>query len=273
MEYIFILVISVVVSSFGTLIGFGGGVFMVPILVLVFNVPINVAVGSVILALLPSSLISTYFNVKNHTIDYFAGIHLEVPTIFGTVLGSLFTAIIPVRISEIIFSVFIILLAVYTNFNKANSESTHKKKSFFNRLNNIGPGISRTTNYGSYRISVLLAIVFGMMAGILAGFFGIGGGFLKVPILLNVFGLPPITASATALFMIVFTSFTGSVSHYYLGQIHFIFSLPIIFGFIIGSSTTKFISPKISQNLLKKLIALGLFLAGISMLVFRYFYN
>ena len=272
MQYFLLIIISIVVSSFGTLVGFGGGVFMIPILVIGFGVPINIAVGSVIIALLPSSIIATYFNYKNHTIDYLSGIYLEIPTIVGTLLGSLLTAVIPIFISRIAFSVFLISFSSYTLFIfRVNHHTVNSRKSFFTRLNKFGPGIIRKTSYGTYRMSYAILIFFGMLAGIGAGYFGIGGGFLKTPILLDVFNVPPHIASATALFMIIFTSLTGSASHYLLGHLHLHYSIPIIIGFSIGSFATKIFHTKISQKYLRELIFMGLLLAGVSMLVFTLF--
>ena len=53
---------------------------MLPLLIIFFRIPIDIAVGSVILALLPGSLISTFFNARQKKIDYLAGILLEIPT-------------------------------------------------------------------------------------------------------------------------------------------------------------------------------------------------
>ena len=272
MQYLLLVIISILVSSFGTLVGFGGGVFMVPILVIVFGVPINIAVGSVIIALLPSSIISTYFNYKNHTIDYLSGIYLEIPTMIGTVLGSLLTAIISIFISRIAFSVFLISFSAYSLFIfRVNHHTVNSRKSFFMRLNKFGPGIIRRTNYGTYRMSYAILFLFGMLAGVGAGYFGIGGGFLKTPILLDVFNVPPQIASATALFMIIFTSITGSASHFFLGHLHFNYSIPIIIGFSIGAFSTKIFHTKLSQEFLRELIFMALLLAGMSMLIFTLF--
>ena len=87
MQIILIFLCGVLFSAFGTVIGFGGGIFIIPVLIIFFHVPINIAVGSVILALFPGSLISTYFNFKAKKIDYLAGIYLEVPTIVRNSFG------------------------------------------------------------------------------------------------------------------------------------------------------------------------------------------
>jgi hypothetical protein len=106
-----------------------------------------------------------------------------------------------------------------------------------------------------------------MIAGMMAGLFGIGGGFLKTPIMVNVFGIPPSVAAATALFMIVFTSLTGSISHYMLGHINFTYSLPIVAGFIVGAFVGNHFNLKISEKTLARLIGFGLVLAGVAVLL------
>lgn len=267
MQIILIFLFGVLFSAFGTVVGFGGGIFMIPVLIIFFHVPINIAVGSVILALFPGSLISTYFNFKGKKIDYLAGIYLEVPTLIGTVLGSLLTAIIPLFALEITFAIFVSIVGVYTYRKGQKSKTALSKDNIFFKLNKIGPRLIRRSGTGAYRISVLLALVFGMIAGMMAGLFGIGGGFLKTPIMINVFGIPPTIAAATALFMIVFTSLTGSVSHYMLGHINFTYSLPIVGGFIVGAFVGNHFNLKISEKTLARLIGFGLLLAGATVLL------
>jgi uncharacterized membrane protein YfcA len=63
-EYVALFAVGFIVSAFGTIVGFGGGVFMVPILVLIFNIPIQLAIGCVILALFPSALNSTVWKFR-----------------------------------------------------------------------------------------------------------------------------------------------------------------------------------------------------------------
>lgn len=255
-------------SAFGSIVGFGGGIFMLPVLIMIFHVPINIAVGSVIIGLLPGSLISSYFNAKNDKIDYTAGVILEIPTIIGTVLGAYLTSSIPLHFLELIFSFFVIAVGIYT-FNKGKKEKG--QSSLFLKLNEIGPAKQKTTARGSYKISYLLATIFGLMAGTLAGLFGIGGGFLKTPIMINVFNIPPSIAAGTALFMIIFTSLTGTISHYSLGHININYSLPIFFGFIVGAFLGNQFNLKISEMGLAQLIGIGLLLAGISLLLKAYF--
>ncbi len=265
---ILLIIISALVSSFGTIVGFGGGVFMVPILMIFFNVPINMAVGSVIFALFPAAVISSYFNIKEKKVDYQAAFILEIPTMIGTIIGAMLTKVLPLQMVEIGFSIIICGIGIFNIVNSKPVHHIHRRKSAFHKLNSIGPAIIRRTQYGAYKISVLLSTIFGLISGSIAGFLGIGGGFMKTPIMVNVFNLNPIIATATALFMIVFTSLAGTVSHYFLGNIHFHFAAPIITGFVIGAFAGNFFGIKLNAKMLKIFIGIGLILAALSVLFY-----
>jgi uncharacterized membrane protein YfcA len=268
---ILIILLAIIISGFGTIVGFGGGVFMVPLLVIGFNVPLNIAVGSVLVALFPSALISTVYNARKKLIDYKTGLLLEVPTAFGTVLGSYLSVIIPIFILELIFGIFVVYLGINFILKSYDTKPKNIKDSLFYKLNRIGPSVIRKTSYGAYRVSFMLALVFGIIAGTMAGLFGIGGGFLKVPILVGVFSTPTQVASATGLFMIVITSLTGSISHYFLGNIRFGYALPVIIGFVIGALAGNSLSAKLDEHILKRLIGIGLSLSGMVFLIYSIF--
>ena len=267
MDIALIFLFAVLFSAFGTLVGFGGGIFMLPMLIIFFRMPIDIAVGSVILALLPGSIISTYFNARLKKIDYLAGILLEIPTMVGTVAGSLLTSIIPLFVLEIVFAFFVSLVGIYTYRKGGKGNIQANRNKFFFKLNKIGPRLIKRSESGAYRISFIVAVSFGLAAGMIAGLFGVGGGFLKTPIMVNVFNIPPSIATATALFMIIFTSLTGTASHYFLGHIEFTYAVPIVAGFIVGAFVGNHLNIKISEKFLAKLIGVGLVFAGFSVLM------
>ena len=267
MEFLIIL-FAIIISAFGTIVGFGGGVFMIPLLVIGFHVPLNIAVGSVLVALFPSALISTIYNARKKLIDYKTGLLLEVPTAFGTVFGSYLSVIIPILILELVFGIFVVYLGINFILKSYETKPKNIRDSLFYKLNRSGPSVIRKTSYGAYRVSFMLALVFGIIAGTMAGLFGIGGGFLKVPILVGVFSTPTQVASATGLFMIVITSLTGSISHYFLGNIHFGYALPVVIGFVIGALAGNSLSAKLDEHILKRLIGIGLSLSGMVFLIY-----
>jgi uncharacterized membrane protein YfcA len=112
-----------------------------------------------------------------------------------------------------------------------------------------------------------MLLLFGISAGTVAGMFGMGGGFLKTPIMIKVFKIPAKISAATALFMIMVTSITGSVSHYLQGHIDFRLAFPVMLGFTIGAIVGHRINTHIKQELLEKLIGAALLLASCVMFI------
>ncbi len=261
-----LILISFIISLFGSIVGFGGGIFMVPILVTVFHFRLTEAVGAVMIALIPSSIISTYLNRKEGHVDFRMGIFLELPTMLGVVIGSLLLSFISARRLEIVFAIMVLLfgLSFIVNLRKSGKGGID----VFYWLNKMKPRfiIKNEPNFVAYRVSIWLVLFFGMLAGTLAGLFGIGGGFLKTPTMIKVFKIPAKIAAATGLFMIVITSITGSISHYLQGHIDFTKAWPIMLGFSVGALGGQRLNVKLDSNSLENLIGLGLILASLIML-------
>jgi uncharacterized membrane protein YfcA len=132
--------------------------------------------------------------------------------------------------------------------------------------------IKNKSHFVAYRASIWMVSFFGLLAGSLAGLFGIGGGFLKTPIMIKVFKMPVKIATATALFMIVITSTTGSISHYFQGNIDIEKAWPIILGFTLGAIAGQKMHVKANPKLIENLIGIGLIIAA-AIMVFNLFFN
>ncbi|MCO5142396.1 MAG: sulfite exporter TauE/SafE family protein [Oligoflexia bacterium] len=261
---IILFFIATAVSALGTLAGFGGGIFMIPIMVIGLKIPIEIAISSVAISLFPSSLYSTIWNFKRKTIDFRLMWGLEIPTIFGAILGAYLTKLLPTKPLEIIFSIFLLLLA-FKMIRPSDASSLFAKA--LSHLNSIKPLIVNK----EYKVGLFASLVFGLLAGTIAGLFGIGGGILKTPIMINVFKVPVKIATSTALCMIVFTSFSSGFTHYRLGHVETNILLICMSGFFTGALIGQKVGFKIQDASLKKLIALSIFLAGASTLIHTLF--
>jgi hypothetical protein len=265
-EYAAMFAVAFMVSAFGTIVGFGGGVFMVPILTLIFGIPIQIAIGCVILALFPSALISTAHNIQRGSVDFLTGMLLEIPTVIGTVIGAWLTDYLPTWQLEILFSLMVIATGAVMLRNSGEHESS--QLSFFKKLNRLPPHIRRQMGSSTYVMSGVTITIFGLVSGIIAGLFGIGGGFIKGPLMVLGFGIPARIAAPTALFMIVITSAVGSASHYLLGHVHWRIGLFLVVAFTAGAVVGNRKAGTIAENKLVRFIATGLIAAGFAMAIF-----
>lgn len=269
MEELLIFIIGVAVSGFGTMIGFGGGVFMVPILIIFFGYNIEIAIGATMASLVPGSLVASAFNFRDRSIDYLVGTLIQLPAIAGTILGAFLVAFLPVANLQLIFSLFVILIGIV--MVRPKELANHKRHTgIMYRIRKVPTTFIRKNRrrHLAYRLNGGIVTVFGFSSGVVAGLFGIGGGFIQTPMMIKLFRMPTSIATSTSLFILVITSFTGFVSHYLLGNVLWTRTLPLMAAFTVGA---------IIGNLLKKkrrdasktelMIGIGLFLAGFGVLL------
>ncbi len=266
-----LILIGLLISLYGSIVGFGGGIFMVPILVSVFGYDLDVAAGTAMISLVPSSIISTILNRKKGQVDFKVGFLLEAPTMVGVVLGSLilsyFSATGNLLVLEIVFALMILILGA--SFFMSKKQERNSKDGFFYKLNKQKPAFvfKNELNFVAYRVSLYMALFFGLVSGALAGLFGVGGGFMKTPIMLKVFEIPAKIAAGTALFMIVITSITGSVMHTMQGHILFEKSWPVVLGFTLGAIIGFKVNTHLKEDFLEKLIGVSLVTAALMMIL------
>jgi len=107
-----------------------------------------------------------------------------------------------------------------------------------------------------YRIKRLpLAVVVSFIAGNVSSLLGIGGGFMKVPVLNAWCGMPLRAAAATSAFMIGVTATGGAIIYYGNGQLQPIAAASAILGVQAGSWLGLRASPNIPVRVLKLLLA------------------
>jgi len=262
MEYA-LFIVCASAALLGTLVGFGGGIFVVPIMVLGFQIPIEVAIGVTAMSLFPSSLISSLSHWKNKNIDFKLLLALEPFTMLGAFLGALVTSHLPSQPLKIIFSGFLLFISyrMHKSIKPSPSELKPWMKSIA-KINLIKPVIHGST----YKVGVWAAGLLGILAGGIAGLFGIGGGVIKTPLMLNVFKVPVKTATATSLAMIMITSLISGTTHFRLGHYTLPVLIPSLLGFSCGAIAGLWIGVKLKDLTVMKAITGSLFLAGIATL-------
>jgi len=269
MEEFVIFLVGILVSGFGTIIGFGGGVFMVPILLIFFGYNIEIAIGSTMSALVPASIIASVFNLRDRSIDYVVGTLIQLPAIAGTVLGAFLVAFLPVFQLQFIFALFVVLVGIMmVSSQKAQERTRHTGMMY--RIRRAPTTFIRKNHakHLAYRINGGLVSALGFASGMLAGLFGIGGGFVQTPMMIKLFRIPPQIATSTSLFILIITSFTGFISHFLLGNVLWSRSLPLMAAFSLGAIGGNILKQQRAKGQrIEQLIGLGLLLAGMGVLL------
>ena len=112
----------------------------------------------------------------------------------------------------------------------------------------------------------ILGALVGLVAGIAAGFFGIGGGIVMVPAMNIFLGVDIVSAVATSLFVMGPSSLIAAVTHYFQKNLHIDLAIPLALGIIIGAQLGAWSTTKVSKVFLRRLFGVVLLYSAINMI-------
>jgi uncharacterized membrane protein YfcA len=180
--------VGVLAGFLSGLFGVGGGILIVPGLLLVAKMEQKNAHGTSLAATLPISAASllTYWNHGN--VNWGVALPLAVGAVLGAIFGTKLLVTINKKTLAYSFSAILIVSAI--------------------RLF-LTPG--STVEHALTLWSVLLLFAIGAVSGVLAGLLGVGGGVVMVPAMMILLGLPPVIAKGTSVAVIIPTAITGTI--------------------------------------------------------------
>lgn len=200
------LLITILVTFFagmgaGLGTGFAGmsaAAVISPVLITFLGMDPYMAVGIALASDVLASAVSAYTYGKNKNLDIRNGLIMMVSVLTFTVVGSYVSSLVPSRTMGS-FSVFMTLL-LGIKFIVRPVMTTREAMQ----------GVSAKKR-------AVQSIVCGMLIGFICGFVGAGGGMMMLLILTSVLGYELKTAVGTSVFIMAFTAFTGSISHFAIG--------------------------------------------------------
>ena len=230
MTFVAILAMAVFAGVAGSMVGVGGGIVVVPVLTLVFDVPVKVAIAtSLISVIATSSAAQTVFVTKGLT-NLRLGMSLEIVTTLGAIAGGVTAILISGRALEAVFAAVLVYVAYTMNRRGGDviAERTGVLEAAFD-----DPASGRRIEYGVRRFK--LGAFLSFFAGNISGLVGLGGGAFKVPIMNVVMGVPLKATIATSNLMIGVTAATGAVIFYGRGYVDPRYAVPAALGVLLGA--------------------------------------
>ncbi|WP_029151356.1 sulfite exporter TauE/SafE family protein [Microbacterium indicum] len=122
-----LVALGVVTGILSGLIGVGGGIIVVPVLILVFGASDLVAKGTSLLMMIPTTISGAWKNARNHNIDFVAAAVIAVATVVTTPLGTLVATHVDPFVGNLLFAAFLLVIAVQMGL-KARRASRNKKE-------------------------------------------------------------------------------------------------------------------------------------------------
>jgi len=262
--YIIIALLAVLLSVLSSIAGLGGGIFLIPLMIFLFDLPVKYVAGTMLLAMVPFTAMATLQNIRNGYVNFRIGSLVQIGAVIGVLVGVHYSTVFSDIILKITFLSIILYLLISLQFK--NRSQFNLATQLFRLLNNIPPHTELRKL--DIRISLTALIILGFLAGFFSGLLGIGGGFMMVPLFMIGIKLPPKIAVGTSLFMILLTSSIGAIQHAALHHIRYELALALAIGMIIGALIGSLLLTKISERRLTKIISFVLLIAAVGV-IFR----
>lgn len=250
----------------GALSGLGGGVFIVPALLIFAHVPMEVAVGASLISVVATSAGASVAFVRDGWTNLRVAMVLECATVTGAVTGAYLAGIIPAWVLELLFALMMLQSAYFTIKKVGDSIVPHSDPLAARlQLGGAMPadGEQEDVRYGVVNVpgGAVLMVVAGLMSGLL----GIGSGALKVMAMDYVMHLPLKVSSATSNFMIGVTAGAGALVFLARGDVATVIAAPVALGVTAGALTGSRILPYVNVQALRMMFVAILVLIAIEM--------
>lgn len=259
------LLMGTLSGSLGAMLGIGGGVFLVPFLILAVGLPFHQAAAVSLAAVIATSTAVSAATAGKQLINLRLGMVLEVATAAGGLAGGLTAMALSPRALQIVFAVVAILVAAAVARRTETPDLPHDADvgALGGRYTDERTG--QTVTYRVHRLPAALAASF--IAGNLSTLLGIGGGVVKVPILVTWCGIPMRVAAATSAFMIGVTATSGAVIYYGHGEMIPALAASAVLGTQLGSAMGLRAAARARARGLRLLLAAVLVIVAVLMLV------
>lgn len=230
-----------IIGLLGSVLGIGGGVFMVPFLMLALEIPIHQAVAVSLVAIAATSSAVASVNVERGLANMRLGIVFETTMALGSVLSALAASLMPERAVQLMFalSLFPISLMMFMKgrraFGVTKPETPEESCAAAGKFDAsfFDPALKGAR---AYRVkNVLPGSLFSFFSGCLSGLLGLGGGIVQVPVMTLMCGVPMKAAAATSNFMIGVSAAASAFVYFKKGYMLPELASVIVIGVLLGS--------------------------------------
>ncbi|WP_426753512.1 sulfite exporter TauE/SafE family protein [Myxococcus sp. Y35] len=247
MTVLLLIAVGALAGTLGAMLGIGGGIVLVPALVLGFDIPLEQAIPASLMCVVASSCSAAAGYVHNHLSDIRLGLSLELATVLGAIAGGMVAALVAPAMLAVVFGLFTLYVALQMLLLRSPRQEPAA-------LDDYAP-----TNYP-------LGFSGSFVAGGLSSLLGVGGGPLKVPLMAYGMHVPFKVASATSNLMIGVTGAASVAAYALRGHLKLALVSPLVVGVLGGAYVGSRLMPRVPTAVLKRLFALVLLVVAGQML-------
>jgi len=254
---------GIATGLFGSLLGLGGGVLLVPLLTLGFDLPVREAVGVSLVCVIITSAASATVFLDRGLANLRLGMVLELFTAMGALIGGLIAFLLDERFLAGLFALLLVYTAVTmlqprgapAGDGPAPGDGEDAEVPVSTAWTRVGEAMSGA----AYRVRrPVPGAIGGIGGGVMSALLGVGGGLIMVPVMHVVMGIPLRVATATSNFMIGVTASTSALVYLFKGGIDPYATGPAAVGVFLGAAVGSRIVQRVDTRLLRLLFAVVL---------------
>jgi uncharacterized protein len=237
------LLLSVLVGVSLGLLGGGGSILTVPILAYVAGMDAKEAIAASLFVVGVTSAVSVVAHARNGRVRWRTGLIFGAAGMAGAFLGGLLGGYVPGTVLMIAFALMMLATAVAM----------------------IRGRRQQAAERGESELPVLKVVVEGLVVGLVTGIVGAGGGFLVVPALVLLGGLPMSVAVGTSLLVIAMKSFAGLAGYLTNVSLDWPLVLGVTAAAVVGSFVGALLTGIIPEQALRR--GFGIFVLAMAVVV------
>ncbi len=255
-------------AIFGSMLGLGGGVFLVPIFTLFFGIDPKIAIAASAVSVITNSVVGSSVHLRNGFTNVRLAMLMAIFTISGAIGGALLAIVLKGSVLNFIFGLVLITAAVsmlvrrqatIPNAKPDDPDPFHLRTSYTDRAT------GETVSYVPHKMGI--GLIGSIFAGLISGLLGVGGGIVKVPLMNLWMRIPVKAAAGTSTFMVGMTAVATATVFYANGRVDETVVVPSMIGIFIGSRVGSHLTSRVkSANLVVVFFVIMLYLS-ISMIL------
>lgn len=272
-----LLGIGVAVGVLSGMFGIGGGFLLTPMLIFL-GVPPALAVGTGASHVVASSVSSAFGHWRRDNVDLKMGLFLISGGLVGAVAGVYVLSILKAlgQVDLFVSLAYVVLLGVIgalmliesLRAMHALSQATSPPRRSSHHTWIQGLPLKQRFRVSRLYISAIPPVLIGTFVGWLTAIMGVGGGFLLVPALIYLLGMPTRIVIGTSVFQIVFvTAFTTVLQAVQNNSVDIVLAAPLMLGGVIGATFGVDMGQRLKAEQLRVLLALLVIAVSIRMAV------
>ncbi|MEZ4499062.1 MAG: sulfite exporter TauE/SafE family protein [Thermomicrobiales bacterium] len=262
-----LVLVAAFAGSMGSMLGLGGGVFMVPLFTLFLGVDEKVAIGASAVAVVLNSVVGSSVHLRSRFTNLRLAMLLQIPTASGALVGALLAVRAPERLLNALFGIVLTYAAVSMllrrNLPHHPVQPEHAQSPLRARFHD--PATKTDVDYSPINLRTGLTV--SGAAGVLSGMLGVGGGVIQVPAM-NLFMRIPVKAAAgTSAFMVGITAVATSFVFYADEHLDPTVVSPALIGIVLGAQAGSRLTRRFKAQRLVIVFVIILLYLGLSLLL------